>query len=61
MTYTLTFCTSGVIMYSLVTGRLPFWSPYTDHGRKQKLLDQVEKGLTDKHEAVMKNLTAGKL
>ncbi|CAH1775907.1 unnamed protein product [Owenia fusiformis] len=47
----------GVIMYALVVGRLPFTTPYTDQYRRQKLLQQINKGLSQYHEKEMVYLT----
>uniref|UniRef100_K1QGS6 Protein kinase kin1 n=1 Tax=Magallana gigas TaxID=29159 RepID=K1QGS6_MAGGI len=37
----------GIITYAMVIGKLPFTTPYTDQYRRQKLLQQVEKGITE--------------
>ncbi|XP_074641372.1 uncharacterized protein LOC141899118 [Tubulanus polymorphus] len=47
----------GVIMYALVVGKLPFTTPYTDQYRRQKLIQQIQKGLTPKHEKEMTGLS----
>ena len=36
----------GIILYGMVVGKLPFSTHYTDQYRRQKLLAQIEKGLT---------------
>ncbi|XP_064624701.1 serine/threonine-protein kinase MARK1-like isoform X2 [Lineus longissimus] len=47
----------GVIMYALVVGKLPFTTPYTDQYRRQKLLQQIQKGLIQKHDREMSLLS----
>lgn len=46
-------------MYAMVVGKLPFTTPYTDQYRRQKLLQQIEKGLVDQHDREMAHLTSG--
>ena len=50
---------SGVIMYAMLVGKLPFTTPYIDQYRRQKLLQQIEKGLIENHEKEMLHLTKG--
>lgn len=47
----------GIIVYGMVVGQLPFTTPYTDHGRKQRLINQIRRGLTPRHENEMKLLS----
>ena len=47
-------------MYAMLIGHLPFTTPYTDHYRRQKLVQQMEKGLTDSHSNDMAILSQGK-
>ncbi|XP_048760565.2 hormonally up-regulated neu tumor-associated kinase homolog isoform X1 [Ostrea edulis] len=47
----------GVITYAMVIGKLPFTTPYTDQYRRQKLLQQVEKGITELQLKEMCHLT----
>ncbi|XP_061168064.1 uncharacterized protein LOC133177003 isoform X3 [Saccostrea echinata] len=47
----------GVITYAMVIGKLPFTTPYTDQYRRQKLLQQVEKGITEVQLKEMCNLS----
>ena len=46
-------------MYAMMVGRLPFTTAYTDQYRRQKLFQQIEKGLTENHEKDMVHLTKG--
>ncbi|XP_060555823.1 uncharacterized protein LOC132716543 isoform X3 [Ruditapes philippinarum] len=39
----------GLILYGMVLGKLPFSTHYTDQYRRQKLLVQILKGLSDNH------------
>ncbi|WAR23171.1 KIN1-like protein [Mya arenaria] len=39
----------GIILYGMLIGKLPFSTHYTDQYRRQKLLVQIEKGLTENH------------
>ena len=50
---------SGVIMYAMMVGKLPFTTPYTDQYRRIKLLQQIEKGLVDEHHKEMAHLSLG--
>ncbi len=47
------------MIYGMMVGQLPFTTPYTDHGRKQRLIKQIKNGLTSKHENEMKNVKSG--
>ncbi|KAL8597844.1 hypothetical protein ACOMHN_061377 [Nucella lapillus] len=49
----------GIVMYAMMVGRLPFTTPYTDHYRRQKLVQQMEKGLTETHTTEMNLLSQG--
>ena len=42
-------CFSGIILYGMVIGKLPFTTHYTDQYRRQKLLSQIERGMTEIH------------
>ncbi|GFS27860.1 protein kinase kin1, partial [Elysia marginata] len=48
----------GVVMYAMLVGKLPFTTPYTDQYRRQKLVQQMERGLVDQHKNEMIHLTA---
>ena len=48
-------------MYALVVGKLPFTTPYTDQYRRQKLLQQIQKGLIQKHDREMSLLSTGSI
>lgn len=43
----------------MVIGKLPFTTPYTDQYRRQKLLQQVEKGITEPQLKEMCHLSEG--
>ncbi|XP_063396452.1 uncharacterized protein LOC134681014 isoform X2 [Mytilus trossulus] len=47
----------GVIMYAMLVGKLPFTTAYTDQYRRQKLFQQIERGLVEIHEREMIHLT----
>lgn len=49
----------GIIMYVMVVGKFPFSSPYHDHARRQRLLNQINRGLQAKHERDMEHLSSG--
>lgn len=40
---------SGIILYGMVIGKLPFSTHYTDQYRRQKLLVQIQKGIAENH------------
>ncbi|KAK3710673.1 hypothetical protein RRG08_009710 [Elysia crispata] len=48
----------GVVMYAMLVGKLPFTTPYTDQYRRQKLVQQMERGLVEQHKQEMIHLTA---
>ncbi|XP_013071403.2 serine/threonine-protein kinase par-1-like isoform X2 [Biomphalaria glabrata] len=48
----------GIVMYAMLVGKLPFTTPYTDQYRRQKLVQQMEKGLVDVHHQEMAHLSA---
>lgn len=54
---------SGIILYGMVLGKLPFTTHYTDQYRRQKLLGQIEKGITEVHikELSLHNVPHGNL
>ncbi|XP_076441180.1 uncharacterized protein LOC143280426 [Babylonia areolata] len=43
----------GIVMYAMMIGHLPFTTPYTDHYRRLKLVQQMEKGLVETHNQEM--------
>ncbi|KAL8584323.1 hypothetical protein ACOMHN_014742 [Nucella lapillus] len=43
----------GIVMYAMMMGHLPFTTPYTDHYRRLKLVQQMERGLGDSHSQEM--------
>ncbi|KAK3611956.1 hypothetical protein CHS0354_011614 [Potamilus streckersoni] len=47
----------GIVLYAMVVGTLPFITHYTDQYRRQKLLQQIEKGLVETHEKEMAHLS----
>ncbi|XP_070194114.1 uncharacterized protein [Littorina saxatilis] len=47
----------GIVMYFLMVGHLPFTTPYTDHYRRTKLVQQMQKGLTEQHSKDMDPLS----
>ena len=49
----------GVILYGMVVGKLPFSTHYTDQYRRQKLQQQIERGLVESHQREMALLTSG--
>lgn len=46
-------------MYAMLVGKLPFVTPYTDQYRRQKLVQQMEKGLVEAHNQEMNHLSTG--
>ncbi|XP_069126803.1 serine/threonine-protein kinase par-1-like isoform X2 [Argopecten irradians] len=48
----------GIVLYAIVVGKLPFTTPYTDQYRREKLLQQIEKGLTEQHNREMAHITS---
>lgn len=46
-------------MYAMLVGKLPFTTPYTDQYRRQKLVQQMEKGLVEVHNQEMGHLSTG--
>ncbi|XP_072170246.1 uncharacterized protein [Diadema setosum] len=46
----------GVCMFAMVTGKLPFTTPYSEN-RRQHLLRQIRKGLLEVHDKEMEHLT----
>ncbi|KAH9492509.1 hypothetical protein Btru_046294 [Bulinus truncatus] len=48
----------GIVMYAMLVGKLPFTTPYTDQYRRQKLVQQMEKGLVEMHDQEMSHLSA---
>lgn len=51
---------SGVIFYAMILGRLPFRTPFKDEYQRQRMLDQIQKGLGPFHDREMSGLTPGK-
>ena len=52
---------SGVNMYAMVIGKLPFRSPRQGTKKRQKLLEQITAGITENHENEMSHLSQGKI
>jgi len=52
-------CCSGIIMYAMVLGRLPFCTPFKDEYHRQRMLQQIHKGLSATHDREMQPLSAG--
>ncbi|XP_021356238.1 uncharacterized protein LOC110452193 [Mizuhopecten yessoensis] len=48
----------GIVLYAIVVGKLPFTTPYTDQYRREKLLQQIEKGLIEQHNREMAHITS---
>ena len=48
---------SGVNMYAMLVGKLPFRSPRQGSKRRQKLLEQISAGLADNHEKEMAHVS----
>ena len=44
----------------MILGRLPFRTPFKDEYQRQRMLDQIQKGLGSFHEREMSGLTTGK-
>lgn len=57
--YVVVICCSGIIMYAMVLGRLPFCTPFRDEFQRQRMLHQIQKGLSASHEQEMQTLTSG--
>jgi hypothetical protein len=51
---------SGIVMYAMVIGRLPFFSPFKDEYHRQRMLQHIQKGLSQFHEREMQFLSPGK-
>ncbi len=52
---------SGIVIYAMIIGRLPFRTPFKDEYQRQELLKAVQKGMTGYHEKEMHYLSTGKL
>jgi len=48
-------------MYAMVLGRLPFCTPFKDEYHRQRMLQQIHKGLSATHDREMQPLSAGEL
>jgi len=48
-------------MYAMVLGRLPFCTPFKDEYHRQRMLQQIHKGLSATHDREMQPLSAGQL
>ena len=48
---------SGVNMYAMLVGKLPFRSPRQGSKKRQKLLEQIQAGLTENREKDMSHVT----
>jgi len=46
-------------MYAMVLGRLPFCTPFKDEYHRQRMLQQIHKGLSATHDREMQPLSAG--
>ena len=44
----------------MILGRLPFRTPFKDEYQRQRMQDQIQKGLGSFHEREMSGLTTGK-
>ena len=44
----------------MILGRLPFRTPFKDEYQRQRMLDQIQKGLGSFHDREMSGLTIGK-
>ncbi|XP_070556134.1 hormonally up-regulated neu tumor-associated kinase homolog A-like isoform X2 [Ptychodera flava] len=47
----------GINMYAMVVGKLPFTTPFSEPQRRQKLLQQIQYGITAVHESDMTHLS----
>ncbi|ELT98137.1 hypothetical protein CAPTEDRAFT_128601 [Capitella teleta] len=47
----------GIIMYAMVLGHLPFSTPYKDEYQRQRMLQNIQKGLSGYHDREMQILT----
>ena len=48
---------SGVNMYAMLVGKLPFRSPRQGTKKRQKLLEQISGGITETHEKEMAHVS----
>ena len=48
-------------MYAMVLGRLPFCTPFKDEYHRQRMLQQIHKGLSATHDREMQPLSAGRI
>jgi len=48
-------------MYAMVLGRLPFCTPFKDEYHRQRMLQQIHKGLSATHDREMQPLSAGQI
>ena len=48
----------GVNMYAMLVGKLPFRSPRQGTRKRQKLLEQIQSGLTEDREKDMSHVTS---
>jgi len=52
---------SGIVVYAMLIGRLPFTSPFKDEYHRQRMLRHIQKGLAPFHDREMAFLPSGKL
>jgi len=52
---------SGIVVYAMVIGRLPFSSPFKDEYHRQRMLRHIQKGLAPFHDREMAFLPPGRL
>jgi len=52
---------SGIVVYAMVIGRLPFSSPFKDEYHRQRMLRHIQKGLAPFHDREMAFLPSGTL
>jgi len=50
---------SGIVVYAMVIGRLPFSSPFKDEYHRQRMLRHIQKGLAPFHDREMAFLPSG--
>jgi len=50
---------SGIVVYAMVIGRLPFSSPFKDEYHRQRMLRHIQKGLAPFHDREMAFLPTG--
>ena len=52
-------CFRGIITYAMTIGKLPFFTPFKDEYQRQRMLQQIQKGLSSYHDREMQLLSPG--